>query len=366
MAKIVEGLFGLSPEQVMQQQRLSDEAQAQAFAQTDAFGGIKYGMSKAGSGLIRGLSEVFGMGDPQLIKARDIESILKETQGELPSGTPPAAIYNKLYEKLSAKGYTSEALNALGQANEAAIKAEELDIQRQYYSDLAGKNRNATILGIEKEIQDSLAKATSNNKTLTSDFYKGFKPLGQLDTILTTLAEKHDLDPKELKLQAQTIFNKYSGATSSTKYGEYPLYSPSEAWTKTLNYINKNIVDKDFWLTGNELAMEEFENSFKSEILDRENMVNKQIEQIEINRGIRSPSGVEAPVNADVSADIMSLDTSTNPAVQQSSLITPQMTEYYNAAVKVKPSDPRYKDAQRVITDYESKIKQIKSNQVGQ
>jgi len=164
MAKdIVGGLFGLSSDEIRRQQQATDTGEALNFGQLmpQGYGAIGAGFSKLGAGAIRAGSSLLGLEDETLMKAKDIEQIIKETQSDSPTGTPPAAIYNKLYEKLSAKGYTNESMMALQKAQEAAIASEELDIKAAYYGDLKQKAVDANVLKIEKEIQDGLEKARS-------------------------------------------------------------------------------------------------------------------------------------------------------------------------------------------------------------
>lgn len=164
MANIVSGLFGLSPEQVIQQQQTIDKQEA---AQLGAlmpagYGAVGYGMSRLGSGAIRGLSEVFGMGDPTLMKARDIEQIMKDTQSDLGANADPATVYQSLYNRLSDKGYSNEAMFALD------ARQKYLDNKRTL--DLKQKEVEATISTAQAKSQEALVgKLTTIAKNNLTD-----------------------------------------------------------------------------------------------------------------------------------------------------------------------------------------------------
>ena len=299
MAKnIVGGLFGLSSDEIRRQQQATDTVEALNFGQLmpQGYGAIGAGFSKLGAGAIRAGSSMLGLEDETLMKAKDIEQIIKETQSDSPTGTPPAAIYNKLYEKLSAKGYTNESMMALQKAQEAAIASEELDIKAAYYGDLKQKAVDANVLKIEKEIQDGLEKARSNNQTLLNQTYKAFDPLQPIGQSLANFAERNDIDKKDLNSQALQIFNEFAGATAETKYGIVPLYTPSEAWTETQNFLNAHVIDKQFWLTGNKLDMEAFNDYFIPKKTEKEAKALQGIRNLEVQRGLTAqPVNVMSP-----------------------------------------------------------------------
>ena len=299
MAKnIVGGLFGLSSDEIRRQQQATDTVEALNFGQLmpQGYGAIGAGFSKLGAGAIRAGSSMLGLEDETLMKAKDIEQIIKETQSDSPTGTPPAAIYNKLYEKLSAKGYTNESMMALQKAQEAAIASEELDIKAAYYGDLKQKAVDANVLKIEKEIQDGLEKARSNNQTLLNQTYKAFDPLQPIGQSLANFAERNDIDKKDLNSQALQIFNEFAGATAETKYGIVPLYTPSEAWTETQNFLNAHVIDRELWLTGNKLDTEAFNEYFIPKKTEKEAKALQGIRNLEVQRGLTAqPVNVMSP-----------------------------------------------------------------------
>lgn len=326
MAKknIVGGLFGLSSDEIRRQQQATDTVEALNFGQLmpQGYGAIGAGFSKLGAGAIRAGSSMLGLEDETLMKAKDIEQIIKETQSDSPTGTPPAAIYNKLYEKLSAKGYTNESMMALQKAQEAAIASEELDIKAAYYGDLKQKAVDANVLKIEKEIQDGLEKARSDNKTLLNQSYQMFDPLKPYGQALANFAERNDIsDKKGLNSQALQIFNEFAGATAETKYGTVPLYTPSEAWTETQNFLNAHVIDKELWLTGNKLDMEAFNEYFIPKKTEKEARALQGIRNLEVQRGLTAqPVNVMSP-----SVATETPVTSTQPAKK------PSLVDFYKS-----------------------------------
>ena len=159
MANVVSGLFGLSPEQVIQQQQATDTAEAANLGalMPEGYGAVGYGMSKLGSGAIRGLSSVFGLEDPSLTKAKDMEQIMRDTQDELGSDATPDELYQGLYNRLMDKGYGSEAVFALEARQQYLDNQETLDLKRKELEATISSN-NATMINKMQETVRKQAK----------------------------------------------------------------------------------------------------------------------------------------------------------------------------------------------------------------
>lgn len=205
MANIVSGLFGLAPEQVIQQQQATDIAEASRLGalMPEGYGAVGYGMSKLGSGAIRGLSEVFGMGDPMLMKARDIEQIMKDTQADLGANADPATVYQSLYNRLSDKGYSNEAMFALD------ARQKYLDNQRTV--DLKQKELDATI---------STAQAKSNEALVGK---------------LTTIARNNLTDQERLREKLQSNITDQEG----------PYWQSAMSWANQYENEKPGLFDID-------------------------------------------------------------------------------------------------------------------------
>lgn len=191
MAKdIVGGLFGLSPNQIMEQQRAADTQEALNFGQLmpQGYGAIGAGFSKLGAGAIRAGSSMLGLEDETLMKARDIEQIMKDTQAEMPAGANPDQVYESLYNRLSDKGYANEALFALD--------------ARQKYLD----NRKTMELK-ERELEVNLQ--TAKNKANEAAIGKA-----------TTIAKNNLADQERLRTKLQENITNAEG----------PYFSAAKGW----------------------------------------------------------------------------------------------------------------------------------------
>jgi hypothetical protein len=109
MAKIVEGLFGLTPSQVEQKQALEQEQRATMFAglAQPGFGQLSYGMSNLGYGLGKVAGELLGVQDPELTKAKDMSMILTEIRQTMTEEDMmnPNIYFPRVIKKLDEKGY---------------------------------------------------------------------------------------------------------------------------------------------------------------------------------------------------------------------------------------------------------------------
>jgi hypothetical protein len=135
MADIVSSLFGLSP--IRQEAEMASRARdldiGTLIGQATTTGFMtpiqsqnyinRQGAQAALGGMaIRGLGSLFGLQDPQLQRATQLESILGETQMELGEmANDPTQFYPAIQQKLANAGFTREAMMA-GQAGQKAIQ----------------------------------------------------------------------------------------------------------------------------------------------------------------------------------------------------------------------------------------------------
>ena len=82
---IVGGLFGVSPEQLMQQRQATDAANAYRFAQLDPMQQAKMSIYQGGAGLARGVQGLLG-GDPELQKVTQIKQLSSQFDLTTPAG----------------------------------------------------------------------------------------------------------------------------------------------------------------------------------------------------------------------------------------------------------------------------------------
>lgn len=127
MAEIVNSLFGLPSQDVRNQmlQRQSEFSNQFASTYNDPTdrrnallgGAVGNALANFGAGL-------FGVQDPALKRATDLERILGETQQEV--GADPTLLYPALQQKLANAGYSREALQ-VAQAGQSVLQQQQLN-----------------------------------------------------------------------------------------------------------------------------------------------------------------------------------------------------------------------------------------------
>jgi hypothetical protein len=85
MAEIVGSLFGVSPEQLMRQRRVTDTANAFKFAQLDPMERAQFQIAKGSAGLGRAVGGLLG-GDPELEKISQIKQLSSQFDLTTPQG----------------------------------------------------------------------------------------------------------------------------------------------------------------------------------------------------------------------------------------------------------------------------------------
>jgi hypothetical protein len=216
MADIVSSLFGLSP--------IREEAEMRA-RQRDLDLGTLYGAATvnrrgspaqmqtyinqqgaqaalAGAG-VRALGGLFGLQDPQLQRATQLESLLGETQMELGEmANDPTQFYPTLQNKLSNAGFTREAMLA-GQAGQKAIQefglsqakvGSEQAKQQKYQMEALSKQQD-----IMREEQGRMAllnlqeEAAAQGKQVTNeDIIRTMSPYVSADKLATLVQTSAD------------------------------------------------------------------------------------------------------------------------------------------------------------------------------
>lgn len=114
------GLFGLSPSEVMQQRNAALQAQAQQYAQLDPLQRASSTLYQAGGSLAGALGGMFGLEDPAMKRAKDLQGIASQFDLTTPEGLNEAA------RALVAKGYNQEAMQVAQKAQEASMSGAKL------------------------------------------------------------------------------------------------------------------------------------------------------------------------------------------------------------------------------------------------
>lgn len=321
---VVQGLFGLSPIETQRQIEQEDLQSSLLLGNQMPAGyqGYTTATSNALKKLGRGIGSIFGLEDERLTKAKDIESIIRDVNADLPSNATAGDVYSRLYDKLSAKGYTNEAMMALQKGNEAKVQQDELQIQSDYYRGLADQKRAVNYINAKKEITDILQKKRADNKSAVTKYIDQFdmmKPIGQ---DLKNLAETLDVNYPDLQGTALEIFNKLSGQTYTTPYGDYPLFSPQEAWSLTRQYINDpdKVIDKEGILTGNMIDMKDFDTFVEQKTIEAKQQADLTLKDAELTFGITSA------VKQSVPTESVSTNTTNNVTPQPKG--TPKLEDF--------------------------------------
>lgn len=120
MAEIVQGLFGISPEQLNAQREQQLQEQAQQYAQLSPLQRAASSMYQGGSRLGGAIAGMMGGADPEMQRATELQQIGRQLDLTTPEGMIQGA------RMLASKGYNQEAMQLQQKAQAAQqAKAEE-------------------------------------------------------------------------------------------------------------------------------------------------------------------------------------------------------------------------------------------------
>lgn len=251
MAKIVPGLFGLSPEQVQQQQKLEDFNRAQTLGVltergSPGYGATAMGVSQIGSGIIGGLNSLLGIEDPQLMKAKDIEQIIKDTQNTLGVNATPDEMYQGLYNRLSDKGYAQEALFALDARQKYLDNARTMDLKEKELEATLGTAQarlNKDNANYRQKQADNQMKINERRFKIISDQYDD--PESALSQQSDNFANSFNVDdPDIVKGAYQSLHKELQSMTTEDAFGNLiPVFRPGQALKMTEKILSS--VDED-------------------------------------------------------------------------------------------------------------------------
>lgn len=259
MAKIVPGLFGLSSQQLQDQQRAEDYDRAQTLGVitergSPGWGATAMGVSQIGSGLMGGLNSLLGIEDPQLMKAKDIEQIMKDTQNTLGADATPDEMYQGLYSRLSDKGYAQEALFALDarqkyldNAKTMELKEKELDAAK-YTAQLKLNEANAKYL--QKQADNQMKNNEKRFKIISDSYDDPESALyQQSDNFANSVGSEGIFnfkvdDPDIVRGAYQSLHKELQSMTTEDDYGNLiPIFKPGQALKMTEKILSS--ADKD-------------------------------------------------------------------------------------------------------------------------
>ena len=173
MAEIVGSLFGVDPQQLMQQRQAIDTANAFRYAQLDPLEQAKMSIYQGGAGLARGIGGLLG-GDAEMQKASKIQQLSSQFDLSTPQG---AREFGRALQPFA----PVESMKALTKAD--AMEQAMLTRQKTQ-GDIGAAQRK---LAQEEQLRAELSKATTNEERIAIA-----SRYGNPDTILRTLQASED------------------------------------------------------------------------------------------------------------------------------------------------------------------------------
>jgi hypothetical protein len=160
MAQQQMGLFGPTPNELLQAQQAADQALALRQSQFAPGQGLMYQAASAGQRAGRSLAGLFGIEDPALSEAKKMEE-LKAAVASQWDGNDPLEAYKIFAKEASARGLTQAAIGAATQIKAFEADREKTEQQRIKTSYEIGKIAAQTREAIRKAEQATAAKLPS-------------------------------------------------------------------------------------------------------------------------------------------------------------------------------------------------------------
>jgi hypothetical protein len=160
MAQQQMGLFGPTPNELLQAQQAADQALALRQSQFAPGQGLMYQAASAGQRAGRSLAGLFGIEDPALSEAKKMEE-LKAAVASQWDGNDPLEAYKIFAKEASARGLTQAAIGAATQVKAFEADREKTEQQRIKTSYEIGKIAAQTQEALRKAQQATAAKLPS-------------------------------------------------------------------------------------------------------------------------------------------------------------------------------------------------------------
>lgn len=245
MADIVNSLFGLSPQEMRAEKLQANRERSLGVAQLapQGYGPIVAGAGEIGFAIGEGLGSLFGMQDPALTKAKNIENVLFSVQNELgPDAVgDPTKLYPLLSQRLNEAGLSREAtkVSLMGTDEIAKFQKTQAEINKLKANQDSTKRSNLYRAKQElKEAEDRLA-LDPNNPMLQKDVNEFQAAVDKLttDSLSTdkllanamTVISNPESTPTDI-LKAQNTLNTHT----AFKMGEGMYFDAAEQRFKVL------------------------------------------------------------------------------------------------------------------------------------
>ncbi len=160
MAQQQMGLFGPTPNELLQAQQAADQALALRQSQFAPGQGLMYQAASAGQRAGRSLAGLFGIEDPALSEAKKMEE-LKAAVASQWDGNDPLEAYKIFAKEASARGLTQAAIGAATQIKAFEADREKTEQQRIKTTYEIGKIAAQTQEALRKAQQATAAKVPS-------------------------------------------------------------------------------------------------------------------------------------------------------------------------------------------------------------
>jgi len=180
MADIVGGLFGVTPQSLMQQQQQSINAEANAYAQMDPFQRATAGFYKAGAQIPGAVAGLMGVQDPQLAAATTAQKLA----GQFDTST--AEGLKGLSQALLQAGQQTGNPLLANFANITNEKARSVETEQVKLGSLKAQEKTrVTKLAQEDKIREELSKLPEGSTE--QDMLNVLRKYGDPDTVLKAL-----------------------------------------------------------------------------------------------------------------------------------------------------------------------------------
>ncbi|NBW12943.1 MAG: hypothetical protein EBR82_33475 [Caulobacteraceae bacterium] len=118
------GLFGVSPQDILAQQQKADQELAMRQAQLAPGQGLMYQAASAGQRAGRSIAGLFGIEDPALKEATQMDELKKAVASQW-DGSDPEKALELFVQEANKRGFTSQALKASEKLTDLRMKKEE-------------------------------------------------------------------------------------------------------------------------------------------------------------------------------------------------------------------------------------------------
>lgn len=260
MADIVNSLFGLSPQEIRAEKLTANRERSLGLGQLapQGYGAIVAGAGDIGFALGEGLGSLFGVQDPQLTRAKNIENVLFSVQNELgPDAVgDPTKLYPLLSQKLNEAGLSREATKVAVMGTDEIAKFQKTQAEINQLKAAQDKNKRSNLAIAKDELrqaeinlqndpnnpifQKDVAEFQAGVNKLITDSFSTDKLVADSMLILS--------DPQSLpadKLKARNIINTQTaikmgeGMYYDASTNQFKVTPGSPEYTKRLNEFNR-------------------------------------------------------------------------------------------------------------------------------